>query len=284
MKKNYGISLALVAFLISVNVQGQVMNVMSFNIRYDTPQDSLNAWPNRSDKVISQILFHEVQVLGVQEALHNQVADLAAGLKNFRYTGAGRDDGRSKGEYAAIFFDTTVLALHQSSVFWLSLTPDQPGSKSWDAAITRIVTWGKFTHKVSGKVFFVFNTHFDHAGIQARKESAVLLKQKVKAIAGDIPALILGDFNSRPFEDPILILTDSQDKQKLTDSKAICAGPHFGPTGTFNGFGPKERDAFPIDYIFLKGDWKVSLHATLSQTWEGRFSSDHFPVFARVSF
>ncbi len=284
MKKNYGISLALVSFLISVNLQGQVMNVMSFNIRYDTPQDSLNAWPNRSDKVISQILFHEVQVLGVQEALHNQVADLAAGLKNFRYTGVGRDDGRSKGEYAAIFFDTAVLALHQSSVFWLSLTPDQPGSKSWDAAITRIVTWVKFTHKVSGKVFFVFNTHFDHAGIQARKESAVLLKQKVKAIAGDIPALILGDLNSRPFEDPILILTDSQDKQKLTDSKAICASPHFGPTGTFNGFGPKERDAFPIDYIFLKGDWKVSQHATLSQTWEGRFSSDHFPVFARVSF
>ena len=120
-------------------------------------------------------------------------------------------------------------------------------------------------------------------GKLARKESAVLLKQKVKEIAGDIPSVITGDLNSKPFEDPVLLLTDREDKERFTDSKEISNTPHYGPAGTFNGFGSKERDAWPIDYIFLKGNWKVIQHATLSQTWEGRFSSDHFPVFATIS-
>jgi endonuclease/exonuclease/phosphatase family metal-dependent hydrolase len=274
-------SLLIILFSV-ITVQSQDLNVMTFNIRLNTKADSLNAWPFRKDKVASQILFHQAHILGVQEALHDQMTDLQQLLPGYNYTGVARDDGKTKGEYSAIFFDTSRLKLIQSSTFWLSLTPELPGSKSWDAAITRIVTWAKFTDKKNRKQFFVFNTHFDHMGKEARKQSAMLLKQKVKEIASSLPVIIMGDFNSKPFEEPIVILIDKDDPLRFSDSKEISMTPHYGPTGTFNGFRSKEVDEYPIDYIFLKGKWKVLQHATFSQTWEGRFSSDHFPVFAKV--
>lgn len=257
---------------------------MTFNIRLNVKSDSLNAWPYRKDKAASQILFHNVHLLGVQEALHEQMVDLGNSLAQYKYAGVGRDDGKTKGEYSAIFYDTTRLNLLGSSTFWLSLTPEVPGSKSWDAAITRIVTWAKFRDMESKKVFFAFNTHFDHMGQEARRESAKLLKQKVKEIAGNEPVIITGDFNSKPSDDPIRIVTDLNDKDHFTDTKHISATPHYGPEGTFNAFTSKETDNEPIDFIFIKGKWKVLQHATLSQTWGGRFSSDHFPVFVKISF
>ena len=273
-----------ISFMVSMSIQSQELNIMTFNIRYNTKNDSLNAWPYRKDNAASQIKFHNVHILGVQEALHEQVIDLSQSLSQYKYVGVGRDDGIIKGEYSAIFYDTAKLKLLGSSTFWLSLTPEIPGSKSWDAAITRIVTWAKFTDARSKRTFFVFNTHFDHMGKEARRESARLLKQKVKDIAGNNPVVITGDFNSKPSDDPIKILTDPADKDRFIDTKAVSLTPHYGPQGTFNAFTPKETDNEPIDFIFLKGKWKVLQHATLSQTWEGRFSSDHFPVFAKLSF
>jgi endonuclease/exonuclease/phosphatase family metal-dependent hydrolase len=277
-------SIIFIAIIISIISEAQELNVMTFNIRYNTKNDSLNAWPYRKDKAASQILFHNVQILGVQEALHEQMMDLAQSLLQYKYIGVGRDDGKTKGEYSAIFYDTTRVKLIESATFWLSLTPEIPGSKSWDAAITRIVTWGKFRDIKTKKVFFVFNTHFDHIGTEARRESAKLLKQKVKDIAGNDLVLITGDFNSKPSDEPVKILMDANDTNRFIDSKDVSKTPHYGPTGTFNGFRSKEIDNEPIDYIFFKGKWNVIQHATLSQTWEGRFSSDHFPVFAKINF
>ena len=273
-----------ISFMLSLSVQSQELNVMTFNIRYNTKNDSLNAWPYRKDNAASQIRFHNVHILGVQEALHEQVMDLSQSLSQYKYVGVGRDDGKTKGEYAAIFYDTSRLKLLGSSTFWLSLTPEIPGSKSWDAAITRIVTWAKFTDVSNKRTFFVFNTHFDHIGKEARRESARLLKQKVKDIAGNNPVVITGDLNSKPSDDPIKIITESADKDKIIDTKAVSLTTHYGPQGTFNAFTSKEIDNEPIDFIFFKGKWKVLQHATLSQTWGGRFSSDHFPVFAKLSF
>ena len=261
----------------------QQVNVMTFNIRYNNPSDSLNAWPYRKDKVASQILFHEVHLLGVQEALHDQVEDLKSRLPEFKYIGVGRDDGKEKGEYSAIFYDTTKLTALQHETFWLSQTPAVAGTKSWDAAITRIVTWAKFREKKSGKIFFAFNTHFDHIGKVARRESARILIQKVKDIAGDIPAVITGDFNAIPTDEPIQVITDRGNDLHLINSIEKSASPHYGPTGTFNAFGPKEIHDQPIDYIFLKNNWKVIKHATISQSWSGRFASDHFAVFASLA-
>ena len=276
--------LFIIGLIVSVNVQSQELSVMTFNIRLNIKSDSLNAWPYRKDNAASQIKFHNVHILGVQEALHEQMMDLSQALTQYKFAGVARDDGKTKGEYSAIFYDTTRLKLLGSSTFWLSLTPEIPGSKSWDAAITRIVTWAKFKDAKTKKTFFVFNTHFDHIGKEARRESAKLLKQRVKDIAGNEPVIITGDFNSKPSDEPIMVLMDANDANKFIDSKAISKTPHYGPTGTFNAFTSKEVDNEPIDYIFLKGKWKVLQHATLSQTWGGRFSSDHFPVFARISF
>jgi endonuclease/exonuclease/phosphatase family metal-dependent hydrolase len=279
MKKMYLLTLVLFFSLFTI---AQEINVMTFNIRYNTAADSLNAWPYRKDNVASQILFHEAHIVGVQEALHGQMTDLQERLPKFKYAGVGRDDGKEKGEYSAIFYDTTRLQLLQTKTFWLSETPTVAGSKSWDAAITRIVTWIKFRDKKTKKIFFAFNTHFDHIGQMARRESAKILLQKVKEIAGSTPAVITGDFNAKPTDEPIKVIMDQSDPLHFTDSKEVSLEPHYGPLGTFNGFKEKERDDQPIDYIFLKGKWKVLDHATISQTWKGRFASDHFSVIARL--
>ena len=258
------------------------LNVMTFNIRYNNPRDSMNAWPLRVDKASSQILFHEAHIVGVQEAIHRQIKDLDRRLTKYKYVGVGRDDGKEQGEYSAIFFDTTRLQVLQSQTFWLSQTPQVAGSKSWDAAITRIVTWAKFRDRKTKKEFYVFNTHFDHIGQVARAESAKLLLRYANEIGGKIPFIVTGDFNAYPGQEPIQIITNSKDALHLVDTKSVSATPHYGPTGTFNGFQSKENGDTPIDYIFIKHGVKVLKHATLSETWEGRFSSDHFPVLAKL--
>lgn len=258
------------------------LRVMTFNIRLNIASDSLNAWPYRKDKVASQILFHQAHIIGVQEALPGQMKDLEYLLPSYKYVGKGRDDGKEKGEYSAIFFDTTWLQLLQTETFWLSEKPSVPGSKGWDASFPRVVTWAKFKDRKTAEQFFVFNTHFDHMGKLARKESALLLLTKVQAIAGQNPSIITGDFNAAPFDEPIRILTDTTRSFYLTDTKTVSQQPHYGPSGTFNAFGPKEISDDPIDHIFITNGINVWQHATLSHTWQGRFSSDHFPVFATL--
>lgn len=280
----YGLMKKLVAFLCLLfsmaHMQAQPLHVMTFNLRYNNPADSLNAWPYRKNNVASQVLFYDTELLGVQEALHDQVLDLKTALPRFAFFGVGRNDGKTKGEYSVIFYDSTRLQRLAGSTFWLSQTPDMPGSKGWDAAITRLVTWCKFRDRKSGKIFFHFNTHFDHMGQVARAESAKLLLQKVVQLAGKTPTIITGDFNATPEDEPIRLLVDSSNPDRLIDTKAISKTPHYGPAGTFNNFGHKETSDQPIDHIFIKNKVQVLKHATLSESWGGRFSSDHFPVFA----
>jgi len=279
MKRSLAL-LMVVCFMLSAKAQS--LNIMTFNIRLNVASDSSNAWPHRKHMVASQVLFHEANIVGVQEALYDQMMDLQQRLSAYKYVGVGRDDGKQKGEFSAIFYDTTRLQLLQTQTFWLSEQPTVPGSKGWDAAITRIVTWAKFRDRKTKKQFFAFNTHFDHRGEVARRESAKLLLQKIKTIAGNNEVVITGDFNSQPSDEPIRVLMAADDANRLTDTKAVSTSPHYGPSGTFNGFKQKEQTHEPIDYIFIKNGIKVLKHATLSQSWEGHFSSDHFPVFARI--
>ncbi len=278
-------SITLLLFLsLSIYAQAQTVNIMTFNIRYNTKSDSLNAWTFRKDKVISQVLFHEADIIGVQEALHDQVMNLQQGLQGFKYVGVGRTDGKQSGEYSSIFYNSKRFLLMTSQTFWLSEQPTIAGSKSWDAAITRIVTWAKFKDLKNKKVFFVFNTHFDHIGTVARRESANLLLKKIDTIAGKSLVIVTGDFNAKPSGEPVQILVNTKNPLHLIDTKEVSLQPHYGPTGTFNAFGPKETSDEPIDYVFIKNGFRVLKHATLSQTWQGRFSSDHFPVLATLSF
>ena len=143
----------------SIKTQAQTpLHVMTFNLRLNTTSDSLNAWPYRKDILASEILFHDVNLLGVQEALHVQMEDLKQRLPKFKTLGGGREDGKEKGEYSAIFYDTTRLQVLKTAMFWLSETPEIPGSKSWDAAITRMVTWAQFRDRKTKKIFYGTNS------------------------------------------------------------------------------------------------------------------------------
>jgi endonuclease/exonuclease/phosphatase family metal-dependent hydrolase len=279
MKKNFLLMVAL-SFATLLPAQ-DYLNVMTFNIRYNNPGDSANAWPNRKDFAASQITFHEAHLVGVQEALYDQMLDLQERLPKYKYVGVGRDGGQ-KGEYAAIFFDTTRLQLLESKTFWLSEQPEAVASKGWDAALTRIVTWAKFKDRKTKKVFYHFNTHFDHRGKEARRQSAHLLLKQVAAIGGKTVTVITGDFNATPTDEPIQVILNAGDPLHFTNSFDISVVPHYGPICTFNAFRNKEAGTEPIDYIFLKNGGSVLQHATLTQTMGGRFSSDHFPVFARI--
>ena len=258
------------------------LRVMSFNIRYNTARDSANAWPHRKDMAASMIRFHHADLAGLQEALKGQIDDLVERLPGYGWFGVGRDDGREKGEFSAIFYRKDRFELLEESTFWLSEEPEVIGSKGWDAAITRIVTWGKLRDRSTGKVFFYFNTHFDHRGVRAREESASLLLTKVKEIAGTTPVIVTGDFNSSESSEPYRILTESTSTESLRDARYLSVHGHHGPTGTWSGFEVAGTPGEKIDHIFVKNGVRVLQHGMLSDTFDGRFPSDHLPVLAEV--
>ncbi|MEO6135705.1 MAG: endonuclease/exonuclease/phosphatase family protein [Ginsengibacter sp.] len=278
--KKIGLFIVLISLLIPVFSQ-KSLNVMTYNIRLDLPSDSLNSWPYRKDNLISEVLFYETDILGVQEALPHQMQDLQNGLPGFKYAGVGRDTSKW-GEYSAIFYNAERLKIIEQNTFWLSENMNAVGVKGWDAAYPRIVTWAKFKDQKIKKVFYYFNTHFDHIGKEARRQSAHLLLQQVAKIAGKFPTIISGDFNANINDEPIKIILDKNDPLHFTDSKVISATPHYGPSGSFNAFKQKEQSDLPIDFIFIKNGVTVLKHSNFSQTWNGRFASDHFSVFAKI--
>lgn len=256
----------------------QQMNIVSFNIRYNNPGDGINAWPNRVEMVSGLLQFHDADIFGLQEALYEQITDIQKNLPEYEWFGVGRDDGKKAGEFSPIFFKKSEFILLKKGNFWLSENCEKPGL-GWDAACNRIVAWGKFQSKVTGKQFLVFNTHFDHVGDEARKNSAILIRNKIEEMTynKNLPVILTGDFNLTPDKLPISLL-----KKYLADSFDVSKTPHYGPTETFNRF---EWDAHldqRIDYIFIHGGIKVLKHATLTDSKNQRFPSDHFPVFAKV--
>ncbi len=253
------------------------LRVMSFNIRLNVSGDGLNAWPYRKDLAASMLHLHQPDVIGLQEALSDQVDDLAARLPDFAWVGVGRDDGVRKGEFAAIFYRRARLALLDQGTFWLSETPDVPGSMGWDARCIRIATWAKFRDTATDAVFFFYNTHFDHAGEVARRESARLLLDTVRA-----PALVVGDLNCGEEAEAYRLLTRDDAPHRLCDAKTQSATPHHGPSATFHAFTGVLRER--IDYIFLTEGIHVLRHATLADYWDGgRYPSDHMPVVVDVA-
>lgn len=279
--KKLGLLISWVTLVIPAFSQN-TLNVMTFNIRLDLESDSLNSWQYREQNLMSVVSFYETDILSVQEALPHQMKDLQQGLNGFKYVGVARDTNTKWGEYSAIFYDTSRLKVIESNTFWLSKNIRAVGVKGWDAAYPRIVTWAKFRDQKSKKVFYYFNTHFDHIGKVARRESAHLLLKQVAKIAGDMPVIVTGDFNANINDEPIKIIMDVNDPLHLTDSKTISETPHFGPSGTFTAFKQKEESDFPIDFIFIKNNVEILKHATLSPSWKGRFASDHFSVFAKI--
>jgi formylglycine-generating enzyme required for sulfatase activity/endonuclease/exonuclease/phosphatase family metal-dependent hydrolase len=261
------------------------LRVMSFNIRYDNPDDGEDAWPKRRAMAASMIRFHRADVVGLQEALRGQIADLEAALPEFGWFGSGRSAERD-GEHCAVLFRKDRVEVLDQGTFWLSETPEVAGSRSWDAALPRIVTWGRLRDRRNGAVFHLFNTHFDHRGETARRESARLLRRKVAEIAGqDGPVVVTGDFNSTPDSDPYRILTalgPPGEPPGLVDALLASRHPHHGPTSSWNGFQAIEAGR-RIDLVLVRPPVVVRQHGILSDTFDGRFPSDHLPVVAEVT-
>ncbi|MFC3559727.1 endonuclease/exonuclease/phosphatase family protein [Pedobacter jamesrossensis] len=271
----------LVIFLFSIAAIAQKketpINIITYNIRYNNPGDGVNAWPNRKDNVKALVKFHDADILCVQEALADQFDALSENT-NFDFVGVGRDDGKRKGEFSAIFFDKTRFAKKDGGTFWLSETPNVP-SKGWDAVLPRICSWVKLFDKLNKKEFIVFNTHYDHVGVKARIESAKLIKQKIQEIAPKLPVIYTGDLNVTPETDAIATI-----KSFLQDAKEITVEPPYGPDGTFNAFDFNSELKNRIDYIFVNKGFKVQKFAVLSDSKDKKYFSDHLPVFVRLFF
>ena len=262
---------------ISNLIMAQSIQVITYNIRYNNPDDGINAWPNRSKDVAALLSFHKADVFGLQEALIGQIEDIQSRLPHMKWIGVGRDDGKKAGEYSPLFYNSKKYKALKSGWFWLSQTPEKPGL-GWDAACNRTCTWLLLETDKKDRRFMVFNTHFDHMGVKARTESAKLILKKIKELnPTNLPVILTGDFNLTPEQEPIAIIT-----KELNDSRSVSAEAPYGPTGTFNGFkfdSPlKER----IDYIFVNNLVEVKQYGVLTDSKDLRYPSDHLPVFVNL--
>lgn len=278
MKRTLSLLFICISLVTLANAQkNQPINIISYNIRLNVKSDGINAWPNRKDNVKALVKFYDADILCVQEALPEQFDDLLAN-SDFDVVGVGRDDGKRKGEFSAVYFNKNRFTKKDGGTFWLSLTPDVP-SKGWDAALNRICSWVKLYDKSNKKEFIVFNTHYDHVGVQARIESAKLIKKKIQEIAPKLPVVFTGDLNVTPETEAIATI-----KSFLIDTKEITVEAPYGPTGTFNGFKWDSPLKDKIDYVFVNKAFKVQKFAVLSDSKDQRYYSDHLPVFVRLFF
>lgn len=254
------------------------LNLSSFNLRMDTNSDGENAWPNRKEMVKGLIRFHDLDIIGTQEGFKHQLDDILK-LGNYAYVGGGRDDGIDAGEHSSIIYNKKRFKVIDKGDFWFSETPEVP-SKGWDATCcNRICSWAKFRERKSGKEFFVFNAHYDHQGKEARRNSSLMLLDRIKKIAGKNPVIATGDFNALPDSEPIQIIYDSG---LLNDSYLVTKVPPYGTVGTFNSFKPESPMTNRIDYIWVTPDVTVKKYGVLNDMHYGRFPSDHFPVMIKV--
>lgn len=259
----------------------QPIRVMSFNIRYATPADGINRWNNRKKRVINFIRFYDPDFLGTQEVLHRQLVYLQKNLPNYKHIGVGRKDGEKAGEYSALFYNAKRFQLVEGTqqTIWLSKMPYKP-SKSWDAALPRILTFGQFKDRRNGKTYWVFNTHFDHRGEIARQKSARIILKKIKEVSNGQPVILMGDFNVTEKDKPYQIITSSN--SPLKDAFYASKLPPVGPYFTFEGFAVNSDDADKprIDYIFVNERWEVQEYAALPTYRNGYHLSDHLPILA----
>jgi len=269
--------LSLISVVTFAQKKATPINVITYNIRLNVASDGVNAWPNRKENVKALVKFHDADILCVQEALPEQF-DALLENSNFDVVGVGREDGKRKGEFSAVYYDKDRFTKKEGGTFWLSETPEVP-SKGWDAALNRVCSWVRLYDRINKKEFLVFNTHYDHIGVKARIESAKLLKRKIQEIAPTLPVVFTGDLNVTPETEAIATI-----KSFLTDAKEISIEPAYGPNGTFNAFDFNSDLKNRIDYIFVNKGFKVQKFAVLSDSKDKRYPSDHLPVFARLWF
>ncbi len=254
------------------------LKVMSFNVRFDNPADGINAWSNRIPLVEKYMKDKMPDIVGMQESLYHQNEDLLQIMPGYAYVGTGRDDGEKGGEFSPIFFRTDVFELLDHSQFWLSETPDAPGSIGWAAVLPRVVVWAKLMYRESGKELFVFNTHFSHVSDEARRKSMEFLSDQIVKIAGDSRVILTGDFNITQGSELYHEMQERfLEQNNLQNAELIAQEPYTGVKNTFNGF---RRDMEPrvIDFIYVNEYFSVKTY-DIDKIMEGDiFISDHWPV------
>ena len=280
--KNRFAFLIIATLLLAASVNAQKMIIGSYNLRYDNKNDSINGngWQQRAPVIAALIRFHDFDIFGTQEGLLHQLNDINTALPQYDRYGRGRDDGIDKGEHSAIFYKKDKFKLLNKGDFWLSQTPDTP-SLGWDAkCCNRICSWVYLQNKKTGKKFYFFNVHYDHQGVIARKESSKLILQRIKKIARKEPVIFTGDFNgsvSTEWYKSIAnsgILKDTYDEVKYP----------YANNASFNGFGTTKESKDIIDHVFVTNNFKVLKWGLLTDTYNGKFPSDHFPVLVEIEY
>jgi endonuclease/exonuclease/phosphatase family metal-dependent hydrolase len=272
----HGLILVILFIVKPINylAQNELHKAMSYNIRYDGHSDMAPDWSERKLPILTQLQNENPSIIGFQEVLANQLNDLQQELPAFRSIGVGRDDGKTSGEYSPIFYDTTRYTVLQSGTFWLSPTPEIP-SKGWDAALNRICTFALLESKHDYKKLWVFNSHFDHIGIEARIESAELIGEKFAEFVQiqQAPCLLMGDFNAEPDSFATLKLKENfKDLSCSIRHHNLCSSP------TFNAFTVSEQDDKIIDYFFGSPEIIQIKYEVIKTPFNNSFPSDHFPI------
>ena len=274
--------LAMWAVLLSSSAFAEDLRVMSFNIRYGTANDGENHWDQRKEFLVETVQKFDPDLLGTQETLGFQRDFLAEKLTGYEAIGVGRDHGDERGEMTAVLFRKERFEKLAVGHFWLSETPEVPGSKSWDTSLTRMVTWVKLKDRLAtppAELFF-FDTHFDHRGEVARQESARLIRRQIATLAGATPTVLTGDFNAGESSPPYKALFAEDGAVKLLDTFRTHFPQQQAEEGTFSGFQASETHGARIDWIACTRHWKVAEAGIDRTAKEGRTPSDHFPVTA----
>lgn len=283
------ITFSMIVFCNCQSYQPTSFTVASYNLRNANGSDSVqgNGWGQRYPVIAKMVQYHDFDIFGTQECLTHQLEDLKATLSDYDYIGVGRDDGKLKGEYSAIFYRTDKFEVMKKGDFWLSETPDIPG-KGWDAVLPRVCSWGHFKYKDTGFEFLFFNLHMDHIGKKARVESAFLVQKKMKELGTDLPVILTGDFN---------VDQTHQSYNAFVSQGALCdsyevSDFRFAPNGTFNSFDPNNFTESRIDHIFVSPSFHVKKYGILTDTYrsiniqayQARVPSDHFPVKIELEY
>ena len=259
------------------------VKVMSFNIRFGTANDGDNHWLKRRDLVVETIQISAPDLLGVQESLKFQHEFIGERVPGYTFVGRGREKEPEAGEFCGIFFRNDRFELVEDGHFWLSENPDEPGSRSWDSSLPRMVSWVRLKDRSSGNRELVFaNTHFDHRGPLAREKSAMVIQRQLLDRHEGLPIVLCGDFNTgegtAPYKALVSPATDVRTKPLIDSFRAFNPQPGEGE-GTFGGW-QDQRTGARIDWILQTGNWKT-LDARINRLNDGgRFPSDHFPVEA----
>ncbi|WP_104116070.1 endonuclease/exonuclease/phosphatase family protein [Arthrobacter sp. B1805] len=266
-----------------IRTSSTLLHVMSFNIRYDRPASQpgdVDYWPDRIAPLQALLRREVPSILGVQEALHHQLAAIEVALPpGYRMIGAGREGG-SRGEYSPIFYDAGRLQLLEWDQFWLSDTPKLIGSSTWGNGVTRIVTWGRFRDTATDREMLLANTHFDHESDVARARSAAAVLDLVRFFSPRLPAIVMGDFNSEAGSSPAY---RSFVTSGVLGDAWVLADEHLTPGfGTFPRYGRPVEGGRRIDWILTTPDVLVRQAAVNTSTLDGRYASDHVPVQALV--